>query len=98
MNILKAIWSSINQKIYALSSTDEWIQPAYGVDIPERHLDERLPIIIKIVLAILFILIGVFLYNKKFSTKKKVLIIAILVIALVVSIILVDYIYTILTI
>lgn len=91
--ILDIILSSISQKVYAVFSTSDLMQPAYGVDIPERHVDGRLPIVIKIILTIFFLLLGVLFYNKKYSTKKKILIISILVIALVVSIVLVDVIY-----
>ena len=93
MKFIDIILSSISQKVYAVSSTSDWMQPAYGVDIPERHVDGRLPIVIKIILTIFFLLLGVLFYNKKYSTKKKILIISILVIALVVSIVLVDVIY-----
>lgn len=93
MKFLDIILSSISQKVYAVFSTSDLMQPAYGVDIPERHVDGRLPIVIKIILTIFFLLLGVLFYNKKYSTKKKILIISILVIALVVSIVLVDVIY-----
>ena len=93
MIFLDIILSSISQKVYAVFSTSDLMQPAYGVDIPERHVDGRLPIVIKIILTIFFLLLGVLFYNKKYSTKKKILIISILVIALVVSIVLVDVIY-----
>lgn len=95
MKFLDIILSSISQKVYAVFSTSDLMQPAYGVDIPERHVDGRLPIVIKIILTIFFLLLGVLFYNKKYSTKKKILIISILVIALVVSIVLVDVIYNI---
>ena len=93
MKFIDIILSSISQKVYAVSSTSDLMQPAYGVDIPERHVYGRLPIVIKVVLTIFFLLLGVLFYNKKYSTKKKILIISILVIALVVSIVLVDVIY-----
>ena len=93
MKFIDIILSSISQKVYAVFSTSDLMQPAYGVDIPERHVDGRLPIVIKIILTIFFLLLGVLFYNKKYSTKKKILIISILVIALVVSIVLVDVIY-----
>ena len=93
MKFIDIILSSISQKVYAVSSTSDLMQPAYGVDIPERHVYGRLPIVIKVVLTIFFLLLGVLFYNKKYNKKKKIVIFVLLALVLAASIVLVYIIY-----